>query len=71
MCFSGHCLDIATSRHISLESKLQLWTIPDFRMSAKTACLLLLICYLLMVSVIEIGSDKMLIVMHFSMKRVS
>ena len=68
-----HCLDTATSRHISLglQSKLRLWTIPDFRMSAKTACLFSLILYLSKVSVIEIGSDKMLAVMLVSIKRVS
>ena len=40
-------------------------------MSAKTACLFSLIFYLSKVSVIEIGSDKMLIVMLVSIKRVS
>ena len=33
------------------------WTIPDFRMSAKTACLFSLIFYLSSISVIEIGFD--------------
>ena len=40
-------------------------------MSAKTACLFSLIFYLSKVSVIEIGSHKMLIVMLVSIKRVS
>ena len=31
------CLDIVASRYVSLQSKLWLWTIPDFRMSAKIA----------------------------------
>ena len=66
-----HCLDIATSQRISLQSKLRLRTIPDFRMSAKTACLLSLTFYFSKVSVVEIGSDKMLIVMLVSIKRVS
>ena len=41
-----HCLGIATSWHNSLLSKLRLWATPDFRMSAKIACLFWLIFYL-------------------------
>ena len=40
-------------------------------MSAKTACLSSLIFHLSKVSVIKIGSDKMLTVMLVSIKRVS
>ena len=40
-------------------------------MGAKMACLFSLIFYLSKVSVIEIGSDKMLIVMLVSVRRVS
>ena len=40
-------------------------------MSAEMACLFSLIFYLSRISVIEIGSDKMLIVMLVSIKRVS
>ena len=40
-------------------------------MSAKTACLFSLTFHLSKVSVIEIGSDKMLIVMLVLIKRVS
>ena len=40
-------------------------------MSAKIACLFSLIFYLLRISVIEIGSDKMLVVMLVSIRRVS
>ena len=64
----GHCLDIATSQHISLQSELRLWTIPDFRMSAKIANMFWLI-YLSSISVIEIGSDKIYIVMLNSIRR--
>ena len=49
--------DIKTSRHILLQSKLRLWTIPDFKVSDKMACLFWFIFYLSRISVIEIGSD--------------
>ena len=65
----GHCLDITTSRHISLQSELRLWTIPDFRMSAKIANMFWLILYLSSISVIEIGSYKIYIVMLNSIRR--
>ena len=54
--------------HLIIE---QLTVILDFRMSAKTACLFSLILYLSKVSVIELGSDKVLIVMLVSIRRVS
>ena len=44
---------------------------PGFQNSAKTACLFSLIFYLSKVSVIKIGSGKMLVVMLVSIKRVS
>ena len=52
-----HCLDIAISRHSTLQSKLRLWIIPDFR--AKIARPLWFISYILSISVIEIGSDRL------------
>ena len=51
----SHCLDIVTSRYVSLQSKLRLWTTPDFRMSAFVLDFFVFI----KVFVIEIGSDKM------------
>ena len=52
-----HCLDMAMSWRISLQNKLQLKMIPDFRISAKNACLIWFIFHLSRLSVIEIGSD--------------